>query len=55
MAITVDGYIENIAWVLLWVGMWSLIDMFVHNYLKTYKVWSYLLLFITGTLMMFLI
>ena len=55
MSITVDEYIENIAWVLLWVGMWSLIDIFVNKYLKSYKVVSYLLLFIAGTLMMFFI
>ena len=55
MAISVEEYIENIAWVLLWVGMWSLIDIFIHKYIKKYRVISYLLLVIAGTLMMFLI
>lgn len=51
MGVDVSQFVNNIALILMWVGAWSLTDLFIYKFLKKYKVVAYLLLFIAGSLL----
>ena len=51
----VHKYLDNLGYVFLWIGFWSLSDIYIEKYLKKYKILIYLLFIAIGTLMMFLI
>jgi len=46
-----QDYINNIAFIFMWIGAWSLIDIAVYNYFKKYKVAIYFWLFIIGSVL----
>lgn len=46
-------YIDNISLVFMWVGAWTLTDMFILKYLKNYQITAYLILFIVGSILVF--
>lgn len=54
MGVDVTQFVNNIALILMWVGAWSLTDLFIYKYLKKYKVISYFFLFVIGSVMVLL-
>jgi hypothetical protein len=44
-------YINNLAFILMWVGAWSLIDIAVFNFFKKHRVAVYFWLFVIGSVL----
>ena len=54
MGVDINQFVNNISLILMWVGAWSLTDIFIYKFLKKYKVFVYLFIFILGSVLVLL-
>jgi hypothetical protein len=50
-----NNFLDNIALILMWVGAWAILDLMVAKYFKKNILLAYFILFVIGTLLVFIL